>query len=49
MVLCPSLELKKIFMDEHTGELQEEAFTRLVQDVDDALLRALEQDRGSNG
>lgn len=42
-VVCPSIELKKIFMDEHSGELQEEAFARLAQDVDQAILRALER------
>jgi N-formylglutamate amidohydrolase len=46
-VVCPSIELKKIFMDEHTGELQEEAFAKLVTDVDDAILRAI--DRASAG
>ena len=43
-VVCPSIELKKIFMDEHTGELQEEAFAKLVTEVDGAILRAIDRE-----
>lgn len=40
-VLCPSIELKKVFMDEQTGQLDREGFARLVGDVHSAIARAL--------
>jgi N-formylglutamate amidohydrolase len=42
-LVCPSIEFKKVFMDERTGELFEEPFARLVEDANAAIARALER------
>lgn len=40
-VVCPSIELKKIFMDEKTGKLHEPAFAAYAKDVTGAIIQAL--------